>query len=211
MKFHRLIAKKASTLFLAALLCTNCVSQQVIGNHEQITVEHIAVLSADLIPTSEYNENGTTQKSLEEGRDVLDKSILQYFSGKNGIEFISLEKQETLLKEYNQDRLAQARNIGRQLKADAVLVSQIQRYSDRDGKNYSVKSPASLAFKYHLILTQSGQTLCMGSFDASQKPWLENLLSFKKTMSRGGKWIKGEDLALEAVSEKFNTCRYFKK
>lgn len=198
------------SLLFMPLIFSSCATKEDTSIDEQLAIHNILVLSTDISTDKGHSRDGKSKKNLEEGRRILDQQIKRYFINNNKITFISSEKQETLLKSYNQNRLQRAIHLGKQLSADAVLVCQIDRFQKRDGKEYSVIEPAALAFKYRLVETSSGQTLCVGSYDELQKPWTENILSFKKTMSRGGKWIKAENLAIEAINEKFDTCNYFK-
>jgi len=209
-KNHSIVTMLAAPLLLS-FLAVSCSSKTPAVTPPSLEISNILVLPVDLSPVPETSENGTSKKSLSQGQQVLGETMREYLNGKDQVNFITSEKQETLLKDYNQDRLHQAMSVGEQLSADAVLVSQIERFSKRQGGDYSIESPASLSFKYRLIEAASGQTLCAGSYNASQEPWTANILSFKKTMSRGGKWITAKKLTTEAVTEKFNDCSYLNK
>jgi len=104
--------------------------------------------------------------------------------------------------------LATARYIGQQMGVDAVMLTLVSRYTERDGGDYSVNQPASVSFKYQLIHVPTGKELCMGVFDETQQTLLSNLFSFSKASSRGFKWVKAEQLTREGLNEKLNDCQY---
>jgi len=174
-------------------------------------IEKIILLPVDVSKSTENLSEGASKKSLERGREVLEQTIEEFMADNPNIVSVSKEKQESLLEGYNKDRLQQAKEIGQKLQADAVLITEISDYRQRVGGDYSVEYPAAITFKYRLLNSRSGSTLCAGSYSGSQMPWTENLLSFGKAISRGGKWITAKDLTKEAVTEKFQDCQYFTK
>jgi hypothetical protein len=101
--------------------------------------------------------------------------------------------------------------ICRTFRADAVLILTLNRFRERDGGEYSVNSPASVAFDYKLISGESGQTLCSGVFSETQQPLLDDLLVFFQRAKRGFKWITAEALAREGMEQKFALCPYLEK
>lgn len=197
-------------LALLLLLLVGCVTSKSLEPEEPTTLTKIAVLPSDII-----DEDGKTSiasnQLLEKGANILDGLIAQYLATKEGIIFLSKEQQETLLTEYNQNRSVQALYIAKKSGADAVLTSMVNRYQERAGQDYSIDYPASISFEYRLVLEETGQTLCAGFFDETQQSITENILSFKKTLKRGGKWITTEELAREGVEEKFKACRFLRK
>ncbi len=200
--------KSLLLILIFITLSAGCVKKQPVTQEEELyKLNTVIVLPTEIIKSEKISYSQT--KNLENGSTVLENVIHQYLANKNGIKFISNEQQETLLNSYNQDRYAQALSIGKQLKGDAVLTSRINRYSEREGKEYAVDAPASISFEYRLMLLETGQTLCAGVFDETQKSWSENILFFKKVFNRGGKWITAEELTKEGLTQKFDSCRYF--
>ena len=94
---------------------------------------------------------------------------------------------------------------GRALNADAVMVGHIFRFTDRIGNNYSVQSPASVAFDLNLIDVADGRILWNGNFDETQQALSENVLQFESFFKRRGTWITAREMALAGLSEMIRT------
>jgi len=94
---------------------------------------------------------------------------------------------------------------GRALNADAVMVGHIFRFIDRIGNNYSVESPASVAFDLNLINVADGRTLWNGKFDETQQALSENILQFESFFKRRGTWITAREMAMAGLSEMIGT------
>jgi TolB-like protein len=95
---------------------------------------------------------------------------------------------------------------GRDLGADAVIVGHLYRFRERIGTQYSVEVPASVAFDIHLIGVRDGRLLWSGKFDETQQSLFEDLYQLGTFLSRRGRWITAQELAvsgLEGVLETF--------
>jgi len=95
---------------------------------------------------------------------------------------------------------------GRDNDADAVLVGFVYRFIERVGKAYGVESPASVAFEMHLIRAVDGLTVWSAYYDETQKALGDNLFQLGAFLSRGGRWLTAEELAmwgLEKIFERF--------
>ncbi|HID97494.1 MAG TPA: hypothetical protein EYP57_04810 [Thermodesulfobacteriaceae bacterium] len=93
----------------------------------------------------------------------------------------------------SQIRLIQA--FGRQFNADAVLYSKLFRYQERIGSDYSVASPASVAFSMHLIRVIDGAILWRSSFDKTQQSFSQNIFDYKFYRQAGMRWLTASKLA----------------
>lgn len=85
--------------------------------------------------------------------------------------------------------------IGQTFSADAVLTGFVYRWRDREGTDYAVDRPASVAFDLYLIRPTDGAILWKGRFDKTQKSLSENLLDMDTFIKGGGKWMSAEKLA----------------
>jgi len=97
---------------------------------------------------------------------------------------------------------------GRKLGADAVMTGHIYRFKDRVGGNLSVESPASVAFDLHFLRVADGRVLWSGHFDETQKALTDNLFKLSTFLSRDGRWITAEQMAvsgLDTVMEGFSS------
>jgi len=95
---------------------------------------------------------------------------------------------------------------GRDKDAEVVLAGFVYRFRERVGKGYGAESPASVAFAMHLIRVADGRTIWSAHFEETQKSLGDNLFQLGSFLSRGGRWLTAEELAmsgLEKIFEKF--------
>jgi hypothetical protein len=85
--------------------------------------------------------------------------------------------------------------IGKSFSSDAVLFGFIYHWRERIGKEYGVKSPASVAFDIHLVSTDTGSILWKDSFKKTQLSLSENLLDIATFIKSKGKWLTAKELA----------------
>ena len=88
------------------------------------------------------------------------------------------------------------REVGNTFKADAVLTGYIYRWREREGTDYAVNRPASVAFDLHLISPAEGTTLWKAKFDETQRSLLENVFAVSTFFESKGKWLTAEKLAM---------------
>ena len=85
--------------------------------------------------------------------------------------------------------------IGKSFSADAVLFGYIYRWTERVGTEYSVETPASVAFGLHLVSTHTGSILWRDSFTKTQLSLSENLFDLSTFLKSRGKWLTAKELA----------------
>lgn len=89
-----------------------------------------------------------------------------------------------------------AQAVGRSFKADAVLEGYIYRWREREGGDYAVKRPASVAFNLHLIRPSDGAILWKSKYDKTQRSLSENLFDLSTFVEGKGRWMTAEKLAM---------------
>ena len=205
------MSKSIILAFLFLVLASGCLKQAALPANDTLPsqVRSIVVLPVEVAADTEI-VSSQTNKQLQNGRETLTQILVDYSADNTKIRLLSFEEVESFKPGYSANQSDQAQFVGKALKAEAVMLWELQRYSERNGGDYAVQSPASLAFTYRLVHTESGQTLCAGSFDETQQSVSENLLSLKTIASRGFKWITAADLAREGVSKKLSACTYLK-
>ena len=92
---------------------------------------------------------------------------------------------------------------GRENGTDVVLVGFVYRFRERLGQGYGVESPASVAFGMHLIRVADSRLIWSAHFDETQKSLGDNLFNLGSFLSRGGRWVTAEELALSGLEEIF--------
>lgn len=85
--------------------------------------------------------------------------------------------------------------IGQALSADAVMAGYIYRWQEREGNEYSVNRPASVAFDIYLIRTIDKVIVWKARFDKTQQSLSENIFDLKFFLKGKGKWMTAYDLA----------------
>ncbi|MBI4792468.1 MAG: hypothetical protein HY789_07060 [Deltaproteobacteria bacterium] len=193
----------------AVFLLLSCSAKEQVATEEAppATIESLVVLPVE-IQKSENGYDTATTRHLETGAATLNAMLQEMLADKKGLQFLTENRKESMLADFHGNPQATARYLGQQLGVDAVLVTLLSRYSERDGGEYSVNDPASVSFKTQLIHVATGTTLCLGVFDETQQTLLSNLFSFAKASKRGFKWITVEQLSREGLHEKLNDCRY---
>jgi len=95
------------------------------------------------------------------------------------------------------------KKTGQELGADILVVGYIYRYVERVGYDYSVKSPASVAFEIYMVNTADGSIMWRGIFDKTQKSLLEDLFQISSFFRGGGKWLTAQQLSKQGMDEIF--------
>ncbi|MGA8181142.1 MAG: hypothetical protein WB792_13860, partial [Desulfobacterales bacterium] len=181
-------------LLTGMVLLSGCGTGNMV-NREPITlpgIEKILILPFEDM-ASVYGENMdvrcpvcgkvfTTGKVSQGAADMLTEQLFTILNKRKDIQLIPSSNAQGVMsdllagshKELNEKDLAV--ETGRALHADAVLAGFLYRYQDRVGSEYSVESPASVAFDIHLIRVKDGRVLWGGHFDETQRPLSDNLL-----------------------------------
>jgi len=97
---------------------------------------------------------------------------------------------------------------GRQVQAYAVMAGYLYRFKERIGKRYSVESPASVAFGFHLVRVSDGRVLWGGNYDVTQRALSENILQIGTFLKRKGKWVTVEEMTKEGLEKIFKSFRH---
>jgi hypothetical protein len=92
------------------------------------------------------------------------------------------------------------RDVGKQLGAEAVVAGYVYRFREREGRPFSVRKPASVAFEIHLVRVEDGVSVWRGVFDRTQTSLMEDLLRVSSW-----KWVTAEELAIDGVDEALET------
>ncbi len=205
-------------LFLVAaiLLLNSCATYQAETQPEQqaeklVPIKSITVLPVKITIDEKAPPDAIQKAQLAEGKEVLDRLLAEHFAGQPSITFLSDSDIEGLAIDFSlcNTYMERSRAICLNVGSDAALVVNLYRYIEREGKTYGVEQPASVSFNYKLVEVKTGNTLCWGHFDETQKPLFDDLFSiFSKTKKRGVKWITAAELAKEGIQTKFNNCPY---
>jgi len=170
----------------------------------------IVVLPAEIDMDSKSGRSPKEIQQLEKGQKLIDAMLAEYFSGRDDVTILTAAQRDALDKDMTRCRTTAAVTICRTKKADAVLLYTLQRFTEREGAEYSIISPASVSFDYKLIQAETGQILCSGIFNETQQPLLADMFQFLKKAKRGFKWLSAEELARDGFQQKIADCPYLK-
>ncbi len=96
---------------------------------------------------------------------------------------------------------ARLRQIGEMVFADAIMVGRVERFRERVGDDWGVKSPASVAFVLDLIEVRRGDVIWSARFDETQKALSENIFGLGDIRQRGVRWLTAEQLMIDGVKK----------
>ncbi len=85
--------------------------------------------------------------------------------------------------------------LGKELKADFVMVAVVFRFEERIGSSIGVEKPASVSFELHLFRLRDDKRVWNASFDETQKPLSDDLLQVGSFFKRKAKWLSAAELA----------------
>ena len=208
---------KPYTVFLASLAvltllsgCARTTTAQI-QPEDLLPIKTIIVLPVETVMDSQSSRSPKETQQLEKGQKLVDTMLAEYFAGREDIDLLTPGQRDALDKDMNRCRTTAAVTICRTKRADAILLFTLQRFTEREGSEYSIVSPASVAFDYKLLHAETGQVLCSGVFSETQQPLLDNMFQFFKKAQRGVKWLTAEELVRDGFQQKIADCPYLKK
>jgi hypothetical protein len=173
-----------------------------------IPIRTIGILPVQ--PVSHQSSDAGVMEELETGAEVIDGLLADYFMADQQVRFISQSELDGLAATESSNPLLLARAAGQQFNYDAVMITTIERYQERDGSEYVVVSPASVSFSFKLLAVESGSIIWSSDFDQTQKTLFENLLRSRSTGS-GFRWLTAAELASAGLTRKLDSCPYLKR
>ena len=151
-----------------------------------------SVFMAEPVPQEIVNKMTTTLFSRllkEPGYDLISPNQVR------GV-FLSIISSDPTLRD-----MEVFQKIGKIFSADAVLIGYLYRWRERDGTDYSVGRPASVAFDLYLIRSKDKAILWRAKFDETQKSLSEDLFKSGSFFKRGGKWLTAERMVEFALTD----------
>ena len=204
---HIIITYWALTVLI--IFSAGCSSLPLGGEEEELVpISSIGVLPAQTV--NRQPSDSTTMEELETGADTLNALLKDYFQNYKDVSLISQSKLEGLSSANSGKPLYLAREAGQQLHYDAVLITSVERYRERDGSDYAIITPASVTFSLRLLAVESGQVIWSSDFDQEQQAFLENILKSRSTGS-GFRWLTVEELTSAGLTKKLDSSPYLKR
>ncbi|HVM98097.1 MAG TPA: hypothetical protein VMT89_17010 [Candidatus Acidoferrales bacterium] len=189
---HRSLLSTVALLALAVSGCGYFRSTEKLSED----VDLIAVLPLERDePTA---ANGTQTPRLEHGaEDVVTAQLYGVLSSSAHWRFVPDLTANDALRKINRksamtDRAVQ---LGKAVKADAVLCGSVSRFVERIGSEYGASQPASVGFRLQLISAKTGAVLWQGEFEKTQEPLTSNLFNAWMFWRAGPRWFNATELA----------------
>lgn len=209
-----LIRDVALIMFVASILAgcgsTNGDTSGTVMQQPLIPIECIAVIpaatSVDQDNTIKYDKANSLEKGAQFATSVLRKEL----DGHQKVRMLSEDQVDTLIPEISGGATGTIAMLGEKLNCDAVLITTINKFSQREGTEYASDSPASVNFKMELRHAQSGKVLWVADYRETQKSLFADIFSMDKVQKRGLKWVSAEDLLGQAIEERLADCPYLK-
>ena len=149
----------------------------------------------------------TTGEVAKDAADILTENLFDLLKDRKDFELIPSSQAQGVMagllagsKQELQERELQL-EIGRALNANAIFVGYIYRFRERVGGQYSVESPASVAFDIHLIRTVDGRILWSAHLDETQRPLSDDLFGLGLFLRRKAKWVTAKEMAISGLKD----------
>jgi hypothetical protein len=207
MEFLNLSLFSVVSIYLFLISCTVPIQQNV----NQVRGKPIGIKKIAFIPFSSEQrysvEESASNTIASEKEQFLTNALYSQLVPKvKGVNIVPIENSTALFANVEKEnpQLAYkdvALRVGKGVGADAVLIGNVIAYTEREGTQFAIVSPASVAFDVKLLGTASGETIWENYFTETQKPLFENVTEVGKFFKRKGTWVTADEIATEGVKE----------
>ncbi len=193
--------------FLVGLFAVSCAgSVQEVVNPAQAPVKINKIVIVPFYSDPDYSEEESEETRVAKEQFLTDALYDELVSREKGLDIVPLETAKSEIKRVETENPGITYKdtflkVGKNLNADAVLTGSISDYTQREGGEFGVTSPASVVFDVQLYNPVNGQLIWEAYFVEAQKTLLENVVEVRKFIKRRGKWVKADELAKEGVVE----------
>lgn len=208
--------KAAYTIFVwscLTLLLASCASKPdstSVGD-ANVVIEPISCMVVLPVRTS-VDEGDTVQykeaNNLKQGAMFADSILVRELAGNTKVRIIKGSQLSSLVSGVSGGVAGTVAEVGEQLNCEAVLLTTMRRFKQREGGEMAVDAPASASFDMRLIRVKDKNVIWAADFNETQESLLSNIFSFGKAQSRGFKWITVEDLVAQGIKERLAECPY---
>ena len=196
-------------LIAATLALTGCGPGTRVFVHSDIKNYHLERIV--IIPFTEDDKESDgrslTSRKVEKGSgEILTNIIYEALKKRSDIKLVSMEDVAGAIKgivdaDAGLPIRSMAARIGRELKADAVIIGSVTSFQERVGSSLGIERPASVGFEVELFSTKDDKLLWKSGFYETQASLTEDIGSLPLFIKRGGKWITAEELARYGAEE----------
>ncbi|MDX9895972.1 MAG: hypothetical protein RBS34_11025 [Desulfofustis sp.] len=207
------LSLRFTVMLLAALFLGACASPSTLPSDEQRQealgkVPCLVVLPVRPQLGDEAAADYNRAAELERGAAYMDTVLTAQLAGRSHVRVLSERQITSLIPEQGVLSGDLIDRVAGELKCNAVLVTSLERFSQRIGGDYGVDQPASVVFTMKLHDVRQGAVLWSAMFAETQQSLLSNLMSLKTATRRGLKWITAEEMAEQGIIDKIRECPY---
>ena len=191
------------TIALALILLAGCSFGSVnLESKRSNDLESRRIRRIAVIPPETSGAAGQVQSPQNNPSEMLAKQLYSAMASLPNWQIVaeSEVKQVEQMKPAPTDA-ARLQQIGEMVFADAVMVGRVQRFRERIGDDWGVKSPASVAFVLDLIDVRRGDVIWSARFDETQKALSDNIFGLGDISQRGFRWLSAEQLMMDGVKK----------
>lgn len=209
--------KNISRVLTVAVLCgllavLNACSGKKGQTAAQSEPERQPLAAIVILPSETAGGSAATDGDLRKGAGFVDLKLAELTAEYGNVRVLTPGQVDDLMDEDNSDNTTDViAHLQKILHCDAVMVTTVHRYRQRQGSDLAIESPASASFEIRLFDAKSKAVLWSADFDETQESLLSNILSFNKAQSRGFKWVTVETLISQGLQDRLAGCPYLKK
>lgn len=207
-KIYKLLVLFSLLLLLSSCSSTPDSSGEMQNRSPLLPLSCIVVLPADTSVDKDETIRYDEAQSLEKGAALATRVIEQTLAGNEKVRFMSSNQLSELVPEISGGISGAVAALGEKLNCDAVLLTTVRKFEQREGTDYSVDSPASADVQMVLRHAANYNILWTGDFRETQESFLTNIFSYSKMQKRGFKWITVEQLLEEGIKTRLAECPY---
>jgi len=179
-------------------------------NFQDYSIKKIAVLPFQMEPILPDVKIPQVRQVAEGSEDVLTQFFIEKLQATGRYQIILQGQVEAALKaaqagESGTMSLSLAQKIGKDVRADVVIVGLVQKFTERVGGRWGSERPASVGFVVTMISVGDGQTLWSSEYYETQKTLSEDVNTLPLFIKRGGQWLTARELAEYGVEEMIKT------
>ncbi|MBI3784283.1 MAG: hypothetical protein HY270_12880 [Deltaproteobacteria bacterium] len=200
-KAKRFLAGERRARALAALVLAACTASACgyLNRNEPLEEEVglLAVLPIQRSTPAGAPVDGEGLRLARGAEDVITAQVYGVLSSSSHWRFVpDLAANDAMRKIDGKSDLAnRAVQLGRAVKADAVVCGEVSKFVERVGTEYGATEPASVNFKLQLISVKTGTVLWEEEFNETQQPLTSNLLNAWMFWRAGPHWFAAAELS----------------
>lgn len=190
-------------------ILTGCGPGTRVFVHPDIKNYHLEKIA--IIPfiedDKETEEGALKSRRAEKGSgEKLTRIFYEAMKTRSDIKIIPMEDvvlaaKEMADKEGQLSIQTMALKVGRELRADVILIGRVTSYQERIGGSFGITRPASVGFEVDLYSVQDDKLLWKSGFYETQSSLTENIGSLPLFIERRGRWITADELARYGAEE----------